>query len=290
MTLFELVKIALDELYAEAQTRYGTDVDARIKAAMEMLKKSYGELTDKNRQPVDYRDPATRFAYVYKYTASHGDYIYQILYNLRGALPDGHIFGVPKPKVSCIGGGPGSDIIGIVRYLDKFKAHESLVTKVTCFLLDKQQAWADTWTEFEDAVATDLQVSAMFQPLDVTDPSSYRYQQKFLNADLFTMSYFLSEVHSLNEDGSVSAFLADVFSKAKSGAFFLYVDNGSQVWNDFIDQVQQKAGLKVVLGNTDVYWTPSYDEEKSQLGAYLTKFGEMPKLRSRISYRVFQKP
>jgi hypothetical protein len=61
MTIFELVKIALDELYAEAHEAYGNGTDTAIKDRMAYLTKSYFNLTDTNREPVDYKDPATRF-------------------------------------------------------------------------------------------------------------------------------------------------------------------------------------------------------------------------------------
>ena len=67
MTNFELVKIALDNLYAEATVLYGLTTDNVINQQMNYLSTSYGGLNDPTRQPVNYKDPATRFAYVYKY-------------------------------------------------------------------------------------------------------------------------------------------------------------------------------------------------------------------------------
>ena len=55
---------------------------------MRYLAASYASLSDKNRAPVDYKDPATRFAYVYKYVAAHGDYLVQIMLQLRDRLGD----------------------------------------------------------------------------------------------------------------------------------------------------------------------------------------------------------
>ena len=46
MTIFELVKIALDELYEEGQKQYGNSLDKKIKERMGYLTESYGQLTD----------------------------------------------------------------------------------------------------------------------------------------------------------------------------------------------------------------------------------------------------
>ena len=109
MTIFELVKIALDELYEEGQKQYESSLDKKIKERMGYLTESYGQLTDPNREPVNYKDPATRFAYVYKYVAAHGDYLVQVMQRLRAR--QGNIFEAERVRVSCVGGGPGSDII-----------------------------------------------------------------------------------------------------------------------------------------------------------------------------------
>ena len=147
MTIFELVKLALDELYAEAKQTYRSEVDGEIRNRIDYLCTSYGSLTVTGRRPVDYKDPATRFAYVFKYVAAHGDYLVQGLNMLRSEL-GGPIFPGENARVSCIGGGPGSDIIGVLKYLDEQKKSEK-VDKITCYLLDKEQAWADTWTELD---------------------------------------------------------------------------------------------------------------------------------------------
>ncbi len=288
MTIFQLVKIALDSLYAEAVALYGAEADAKITEQIPYLSKSYGELNLPDRKPVNYKDPATRFAYVYKYVASHGDYVVQVLNAMRMEL-QGPIFTSDSIRVSCVGGGPGSDIIAVLKYLDDRKDTEK-VKKVTCYLLDREQAWADTWTELDDSLKTDLLLHANFQPLDVTDPESWAHQKKFLQADLFTMSYFVSEVKGLDKAGIVSKFWQTLFHEAKPGALFLYDDNGHDAFNTYFDGQWKKAGLKCVVEATNQMVWPSYSEQKSDLGDYLTKFGQQPKLRTPLTYRVLRKP
>ena len=117
MTLFQLVKIVLDHLYAEGAELYGSKLDGKITQNLEYLSESYNKLTDPARKPVDYEDPATRFAYVYKYVAAHGDYVVQVLKEL--AAKRGGVFDGANARVSCLGGGPGSDIIAVLKYLDE---------------------------------------------------------------------------------------------------------------------------------------------------------------------------
>lgn len=131
MTIFELVKIALDELYAQGNQQYGADLDEKIKERMEYLSSSYAKLNDNAREPVDYKDPATRFAYVYKYVAAHGDYVVQVMQQLRSEL-DGNIFQGKNARITCVGGGPGSDIIAVLKYLNTGSLSPLKRSLVTC--------------------------------------------------------------------------------------------------------------------------------------------------------------
>jgi hypothetical protein len=288
MTIFQLVKIALNMLYTEAVSTYGTSADAKITEQIKYLSKSYNVLNQVDRSPVNYKDPATRFAYVYKYVASHGNYVVQVLNALREKM-EGPIFTSETIRVSCVGGGPGSDIIGLLKYLDERKATEK-VKKVTCYLLDREQAWADTWTELDDSLKTDLLLNANFQPLDVTNPDSWAQQKKFLQADLFTMSYFVSEVKALDSTGVVTRFWKTLFEEAKSGAIFLYDDNGHESFNSYFDEQWKRAGLECIIESTNQPTWPSGSEQMSDLGSYLTKFGQSPKLKTTLTYRVLRKP
>lgn len=288
MTLFQLVKITLDELYKEALTVYGPDTDAQIKAQFPYLTTSYNQLSSTARAPINYKDPATRFAYVYKYTASHGDYVVQLLAILAQAL-GGKIFQNDLGRVSCIGGGPGSDVIAVVKYLADSKGKETL-KQLIVYLLDKEQAWGDSWTELNVKLPSPtVQLHTAFQQMDVLNPD-WTSQRKFLEADLFTLSYFVSEVYALDTGGVVTQFWQRLFKEAKSGALFLYDDNGSDTFNKYFDHQWQTAGLQLLTQETNTRWYPRSSEQKSELAIYTAKFNAIPKVQSTLSYRLLRKP
>jgi ribosomal protein RSM22 (predicted rRNA methylase) len=288
VTIFELVKIALDELYAEATAEYGKTTDDEIKKRIAYLSASYGKLESADRKPVKYSDPATRFAYVFKYVAAHGDYLVQVLGDLRSHM-GGPLFAEKTLRVSCVGGGPGSDIIALIKYLTA-KSSKEPCEKVICYLLDREQAWADTWTELDESPNSKIHLNVNFQALDVTDMASWQAQKKFLQADMFTMSYFVSEVMSLDKNGIVSKFWSELFKSAKSGALFVYVDNGTDSFNDYFDNLCKSAGLEPLMSNSNAKMTPSYSEQASELAEYKAKFAHNPKIQAILSYRVLRKP
>jgi hypothetical protein len=287
MTIFELVKIALDQLYADGSAEHGDKLDKKIVASLKYLTESYGSLQDKNRKPVNYHDPAIRFAYVFKYVAAHGDYILQVLRKLRDAL-GGKIFLNQPVRVSCIGGGPGSEIIALIKYLNENTDVEP-VQKVICYLLDSEQSWADIWTELDESLESSIKVNTNFQPFDVTKPKSWEAQKKFLQADIFIMSYFVSEVKSRDHDGSVSEFWQKLIEGAQLGSLFLYIDNGHTDFTNYFDNLCQSGNLNKIISSSNVRLTPSYSERKSELADYESKFGHSPKLQGQVSFRVFRK-
>jgi hypothetical protein len=287
VTIFELVKIVLDELYQESTRYYGAQVDTVILDRMKYLAASYTQLTSATRAPVNYADPATRFAYVYKYVTAHADYIVQVMSTFKSSI-NGPVFKNKDLQISCIGGGPGSDLIGILKYLDN-QSQSELVSSLTAYMLDKQQAWADTWVAVNQKLGINVNFTSAYQIFDVTDPNSWQFQQRFLGADLFTLSYFVSEIIDLDKNGEANHFWNTLLGGAKSGAYILYSDNGHTDFTNYFDSRWQAAGWQCVLSADNFYITPSASEQANELADYKAKFGQMPKLKSQLTYRIIQK-
>lgn len=284
MTMFELVKIALDDLYGQGEDKYGAKLDAIVKDKMLYLSEAYKNLRDEHREPLDYKDPATRLAYVYSYVASHADYMVQVFEKLRRR--EGKcVFSENHLRVSCVGGGPGSDFLAMLKFLSEY--NES-VEKITCYLLDREQAWADTWTELDDSLSSEINLKTNFQMLDVTKKASWEYQTNFKKADVFTFSFFISEVYNIG-NGAPASFFSEVIRDSKPGAYFVYVDNGHEVFNSYFDNLCNASGLELIVSETDTPMIPRFTEQADTLKQYTDRFGRMPKLRSYLSYRVLRK-
>ena len=287
MTLFELVKTTLDELYAQGLEEYDdeTALDTSVKERKRHLSASYRQLHNSARQPIDYGDPATRLAYVHSYVATHGDYMIQVLDLLRQALDVERLFEGDTLRVSCIGGGPGSDILAVLKYLDEHQ--EEPTQKVVCYLLDREQAWAETWAEIDDSLAGRLRLKTNYQMLDVTDPQTWSQQRSSLKADLFILSYFVSEVYVYAD--KVTPFFENLLEKAKPGAMILYVDNDYDAFHQYFDSVCLRSGWDSLLSASESY-VPRFSEQASSVQTYTDKFGGLyPKLKSKLAVRVWQK-
>lgn len=104
------------------------------------------------------------------------------------------------------------------------------------------------------------------------------------------MSYFVSEVLHLDSAGDVSRFWQRLFEDSKPGALFLYIDNGSNDFNMYFDNLWATAGLQHVCSETNVRWIPRSSEQSRDLEEYRTKFGQNPKIQAQVSYRMLRKP
>lgn len=277
-TLMQLVKMVLDQAYCELPAQQESEKDRLVKAEFDRLTPAYRNLTDANRPAINYSEPVTRFAYIYKYTVAHADYIRQLI---RGCPDISSLFTQPKVNVACLGGGPGSDLLGIMKYMIQSSSN----SKFKCFIFDKERAWGDSWSDVADNLEATFQVFPIFQQLDVTESATWSSYQKFLEADLFTLSFFMSEVWRIRTQAD--PFFEHCFTQAKPGALFLFIDNNSPVFYDWFDRLASKNGLQQVQ-KQETKLAFSMDEEKTDLGVYYSKFG-WPKRESDVAYRVMRK-
>jgi hypothetical protein len=187
-TYFQVVKRVLDQLYEELPVK---NRDKNITDALTTLGKTYATVLQEGGP--DYGPDSVKFAYIFRYTTAHADFLATVIQKSK------EIAALAKKDalvVTCIGGGPGSDILGFVKYLLPIdpKPH------VTFFLLDKDQSWSDAWWNLDPILGSDLRTSNHFIPVDVTDSATWKKNRAHLKADIYTLIYFLSEIYALSDD------------------------------------------------------------------------------------------
>jgi hypothetical protein len=266
----------LDEVWTQLP---GTEEEK--KAAVQekgiYLREYYKELA-KTGKAVDYLDPATRYAYLCCYVSSHANMVAELLER----HPElGALFQEDRVQVACIGGGPGSDLLGVLKFAEKNR----LTPQLKFFLYDREQAWSESWSDVDDKV--DRKISAYFQPFDVTKPAEWSQNVKFLTSDLFTFIYFASEVHGVRD--KAAPFFQHVFERAKTGAMFLYVDNAAPVFFEWFDKQRKGKGVDVIASEDSLSLSLPNDEQKTDLGEHYYRMDGNPKIIGRVAVRVLRK-
>jgi hypothetical protein len=276
MNCFQLIRSVLDEAYNAIPGKKAAK-DAAIEEALGGLSKAYKNLLKKGC--LDYSDPARRFAYIYRYTTSHANIVYNKLSDHKSLR---ELFKQERLVVSCIGGGPGSDFLGILKYCLKNKK----TVELKCQIMDRDPAWSESWSDVDDKVKSTFRLSTSYQPIDVADAASWGKFCKHFQADLFTLIYFVSEVYAVA--AKANDYFATLLAQMKPGATLLYVDNNDSRFTEWFDRLVKKAKLTVLKDGAGVEKMP-WDEDKSDLEPYFSKFGA-PKLNADIAYRVIRKP
>ncbi len=275
MNCFQIIKTVLDEIYTEIPGTSDNDRDESIKKGFTYLSERYNHLLY-NPGPVDYGHPAIRFAYIYKYVTSHANFVHQRIClspQLKTLFEQDHVV------VSCVGGGPGSDYLGILKYIMANPQKPSL----KCYLFDREEKWNEAWSDVDTKVEKSLSISTIFQRFDVTDPEDVGAYKKFIHqSDLFTLTYFMSEVHS--QQAQCKPFFSKLMQDAKPGAMFLYLDNDNPNFYGWFDSLANANAL-ITLDQQSLSLKLPFDEQKNDLEPYLTRF-ETPKLTAKVAYRL----
>lgn len=276
----QLVKQVLDDAYNEIDDP--STRDACIKAELTGLGKEYEGLRDLSKPPIDYSGDIKRFAYLYKYTVAHSDYVMQVV-NRSKSIKD--LLSRPGvlTRVACLGGGPGSDFLGMLKWMLNNNIEQA---RLHCELYDKEPAWANTWSDVVPTLGdVPFDFSTAFMPMDVTVPATWEHFRKLDKADLFTLSYFISEVWKVRTQAE--AFFTFCFTRMKKGSTVLFIDNDATSFTDWFDALAARNNLKVLMANSEEM-AFSNDEQKADLGEYFTKFG-WPKRAAKVVYRVLAK-
>lgn len=275
MNCFKLVKAVLDEQYGAIPGKEA-EKDKAICKALDYLTECYARLGT-HECKIDYADPVIRFAYIYKYVTAHADYVCSLI----GSTGLVKLFNEKELDISCIGGGPGSDLVGILKCVEK-----SGKTPAFRFnLLDRENTWAEAWWDVDKKISTPFKLNVNFLALDVTKEKSWSQHRKYLRANLFTLIYFVSETFGFRDEAA--EYYADLFDHAAKDAYFLYIDNNSSRFSNWFDGLWKDRKVKLIEGKEGRIPT-DWNEEKTDLGGYHKKFGD-PKLKADIAYRILQK-
>jgi hypothetical protein len=241
-------------------------------------------LKDEKLPRIDYTKPETRFAYVYAYVTAHASFVYKII-QMNRELQE--VFDKQDIEIACIGGGPGSDLVGILKYLVE---NNKRPDRVWCDILDAELAWNETWRYVNKQLDV-YNINTNSVPFDVTERVSWERHSDYLNSDLFTFIYFMSEVFRFKEEST--RYFDHFFANVKPGAMIIYLDNRDDTMSDWFDSFINKYDYEVIVSSNRYRMSMNSlrEEKKSDLGQYFDKFGDKkePKLTGRVAYRICRK-
>ena len=230
----------------------------------------------------DFSDPVMRAAYLYEYVGFNAGMLAKI-FSDRATLV-APIFAQNHVRVLALGGGPGSDVIGLNKFLEQgtFSACHHLSVS----LVDRCPEWGLVWTEvfMEGIDESPLRITANSAVCDVTAPSAVRYAAKLGAVDLITSLFFLSELFPKHE--AAHPFLEALLAACPVGTVWFYLDHDRSVMHDWFDALLARHGWAILdrgSGRRRLPWSNEPGaEEKNVLLDLGLPMTHVPRVNGRV--------
>lgn len=285
LTNFDRVLLVLDDLDRQAVEVEGKSVDASVKSRLNSLSSAYSMLMNVDRSPIDYSSADTQIAYSFRCLASHGDLLYRTLSSAKSAVLKA--VGGGSIKIACIGGGPGSDALGFIKFAERNGLEKR---KIKFVFLDYEAAWK-TVRDALFATFGETSYTRKSVKTDLALGAPWADSWSFNDADIFTFSFALSEVWAFDAaGGSVSKFIDRLISGARAGALFVYVDNGGDAFLPLAEKaIAERSDIVEVFSEDDTWMLIGGDEEKSTLNKYSARYDQSLKITGNVNRRIWKK-
>jgi hypothetical protein len=277
MKCIDVVKTVLDETYSEVPGNTAAR-DASIQSALTAMAERY-ETVMAHGGP-DFNHAATRFGYVYQHVPANAYFLYSLLEKCDEAEA---ILKNDKVRVTCIGGGPGSEVVGLLKFLDG----NDLDCKLFCELIDGCEAWKATWDDLAYLLDLDSSLSTTYVIHDVANKATWSSHSRISKADIIVLNFFVSEIFHLP---FAEEYLTRMLSAAKGGAVLLVNDNRTQAVYELVEKIAKVCGFKMLVKGQGVEKMWDAGEDKAKLKVYMDKFGRQIKLTHNLFWRAFEKP
>ncbi len=297
MNCYQLVKTVLDELYDQLPFSCESDKDKAIFDELKVLREKYPELT--NGMTINYGDCTTRFAYIYRYVAAHAFTTYALI---RDTPELASLFNKSPLRVCCLGGGPGSELLGILKYMEKNNKSSTL----NCRVYDREERWRESLGSVCNQLIS-FSLLPSFRTLDVVDAEAWTKYPELIDSNLFTMSFFISELYSRRQ--RTEGFLIDLFKKSKRSSMFLFIDNSSHYSREWFDRLVKMHNQQGVYGKLQLIkkseghgFQLENGEQAKDLEPYISKFVSskrgksdesnevgLPRSYPQVDYRIYHK-
>jgi hypothetical protein len=216
----------------------------------------------------------------------HADYLYRTLRKARTKAGK-PLFEGGKVQIACIGGGPASDVIGVIRYF-AWAGEKEPASSIHFDIYDIELGWESVI----DAVIekseneSDLNYTYSFKPFDVSSATSW----STLNFDkyhLVTSSFFLSEIKRLKFGTVAGQFWLHVFQNVRPGCVIAMNDNNDERVYSIFDRALNKASkFDVVISDSEEI---SCSDSFHPVQSIITRLDHRPKRNGDIAFRVVKK-
>jgi hypothetical protein len=209
----------------------------RVKGQSEALEASYKSLNQIGREPINYSELPTQAAYVFAYGMPRAYFTDEFLRRHR-ARQQGPLFREGELRVVSFGGGPASELVGLLNYLNDGQQGEK-VTHVSHKIYDKVGDWKAVGEKLAASTGGSITTKVDYSQLDLADSGATDLVE-LNDANLIVFSYIMSELSALEGSQVIAQNVNRILGTMKSGTKMLFVE--SKV-TDFIKYFKDCKGF-----------------------------------------------
>ncbi|XP_078699465.1 uncharacterized protein LOC144926495 [Branchiostoma floridae x Branchiostoma belcheri] len=199
-------------------------------------------------QDIQYEDPFFQFGYIYKHSMFSARSLSTVMH--RSNVLKNLEMQNNKLTVACLGGGPGTDVLGVLDYFTGYMGDFEGRLKIR--LYDREDKWGSSWESLKTAIKAklrDRRVRVRCHDFDVTKADKNKPDVK--KADVITMHYFMEEVYSERGKAQVVKCFKYIIQNAKQGALFLYSGMFMEQVIDWVHQLFLKYNCELLTPDTE---------------------------------------
>lgn len=300
LSFFRTIAAVLTEGIEEVCRAERIDEDEAIELLEKFLRDNSAEYYSETPN-LRYDSPVCRLAYIYAYVAAHANLVARAIdhFPVIRELLDERFEAEGKLSICSLGGGPGSELLGLAKYFYYHARAAEGYIDLDFQLIDKIPEWDETW----NALVRDLEktfakkygdqrrrwpivFNRSFLTLDFTRSESFQqFAGRFSGTDIFIFNYAVSEV--INHRDDLKEVIDLLMDRSKTGAYFLFIDRGQAGMAESIRQMIDNSGLNLI-GEKSEKSNMDASEEKTHLGYWYTRIGRDPILRWDAFYILAQ--
>jgi len=290
---FEILREVIDgqvEAFAKSTKQPVPDIYNAIHQQAEAMST---EWSTKKQPDIKYYEPLCRIAYLYHTVAINATQVEKIFGESTDLsdLVDDLISRYAKLSICAFGGGPGTELLGVIKWLEKKQSLPYF--DIDFLVLDKVNEWYDSWIALKQGAsdrfakqygkATNkwpFNFAGGFSKIDVTDLSKYaRLGNLFKDRHIFIICYLISEVFDPTGVANMRAFIQHMVNDAPDDAMFLFIDRNESRWQDETSSIARQGGLRLGKFNTIPTGRLDADEQKCDLGPIYKALPREPRLK-----------
>lgn len=231
-------EIALQKLHQAGLKQFGANWIPSLKQRRVTLEAAYATLYQQDRDAISYSSLSAQTAYVFAYAPARAEYVRQYLNRHRAKLGQA-LFDKNEINIVSFGGGPASELVGLVRYLE---GTDEPVRIISYTVYDKDGDWASAAKWIVDALKTDIKIEMRYESVDAT--SRDRMAAIDLSeCDMVIFSYIMSELARVGRNDQITTNFREVLGSMPLNSKILFIDNLHPIFIEFFRSCKLVKGL-----------------------------------------------